>query len=142
MPSRTLSPAALRRLDELLDEWAWRFTRRLSDAPALEAPAVHAMALDTSRSWMTTYEIENDRMTALIPLVNDAVGNLDAFHRRVLETWAAFEHSPGSVMRRIEREIGVAVVRSNRAILTEANLMAAKLALVPRLAEQGVYLPD
>jgi len=142
MPSRTLSPLALRRLDELLDEWAWRFTRRNSDAPTLEAPAVHAMALDTSRSWMTTYEIENDRMAELIPLVNDAIGNLAEFHRRVLETWAAFEHSPGSVLRRIEREIGIAVVRSNRAMLTKENLMAAKLALVPCLAEQGVYLPD
>jgi hypothetical protein len=137
-----LSPAADRRLDELLDEWAWWFTRRNGDAPMLEVSGWHAHALDTSRSWESTFEIESERVVKLVPQVNDAIDNLAEQHRRVLHTWAHFEHSPLSVMRRIEREVGVAVVRSNRAMLTDANLMAAKLALVPRLADEGVYLPD
>ena len=107
------------------------------------SPAAHALALDTSRSWMTTCEIESDRLAALIPVVNEAIGNLAERHRRVLQTWAWVNHYNRSVVRKVEGRVdeGVSVFWSNRAILTEENMAATKVALVPRLAEEGVYVP-
>lgn len=145
MHSRALSAAAERRLDDLLDEWAYWFTRRLEDAPGIEVPSSHAMALDTGKQWRSTYEIEGERMAELSPLVDSAIDNLAEIHRRVLQTWAWVTHYNRGVVRRVERamrEQDPAVFRSNRALLSDESLAAAKRALVPRLADVGIYLPD
>lgn len=143
--SRPLSPHARRRLNDLLDEWAFWWTRRMSEAPALEAPQSHGMAADTGRQWQSTYEIEGDQIAALAPLVDTAIDGMPDPHRRVLHTWAWLTHYNRGVVRRVERamrEQDPAVFRSNRALLSDEAIEAATLALVPRLAEVGVTLPD
>lgn len=140
-PSRALSPAAAHRLDELLDEWAYWFTRRMSDAPGLEAPSSHGMAMDTSRQWKSTFELDGERLAQVVQDVDRAIDALPEQHRRVLQTWAWVHYYNRSVQRRV-REQAPAVFRSNLAILTDEALAAAKEALVRLLPAFGVALPD
>lgn len=135
-----LSQAALRRLDELCEEWARWYCDRWVDRPGLDSQTFGGP--DTGRQWRETYELNDEYLKSQSERVNMAIDNLPDQHRRVLHAWAWENHYNRGVIRRVEKtDTGLRVFTSNRANVTPEALIEAQTALVPFLGWHNVELP-
>lgn len=144
-----LSSSQLRRLDEIVDDWARWFCVRVNPAAHYAAPAIHGRAVDSSRQWESTELILEGILRGVNEVVDVAVDELDEGPRRVLQAWAWQEHYNRQIVARvrareaIERERQAAVFQSRRRgiegpLVTEESVEAAKLSLLPKLRAHGV----
>lgn len=146
-----LSLNQLRRLDEVVDDWARWFCVRPNPAAHYAAPAGYGMAIDTSRQWMHTEEVLDTILRNICAIVDVAVDEMPESHRRVLHAWAWQEHYNRRIVAQvrmreaIERERQASVFRSNQRVqagplVTDETVEDAKRALVPRLIAHGVEI--
>ncbi len=136
-----LSASALRRLDEVCDEWAASWCDRWVDRPDISTPRFGGP--DAGRQWRTTYELDEEELGGTTRRVHMAIEALSAEHQRTLQTWAWENHYNRGLIRSIQRtECGLrhCVFRSNR--VSQAEVDAAKEALAALLSRFNVVLAD
>lgn len=145
MRSRELSRHALRRLDELVEEWGAAECDRWASRPELKQPKTGRLSVTPPRQWLTKAEVSDMQFLESSERINRAIEELTPAHRAVLVHWAWENFYNRGVIRRTERtETGVMhrVFKSNRVNVTEEALADAKLALALILPRVNVELPD
>lgn len=130
MPS--LPVEDLRRLDELVDDWAvWHCAKPNPGKPS--GASLYRNAVDTGRQWQPLSDVVESIARTTARLTDAAIDDMAEAggeeHRRVLESYA-WLHFHRKAMQ-------AAVVRSNR--VTDEQVEAAKLALLPFLRRHGLW---
>ncbi len=139
MPSFALSASAQRRLDELCDAWAVKYTDRWFERPGLAQ--ARWPSLETGKQWRTTYEIDADEVVDTADLLENAILTLAPLHREALWAWAVANHYNRGLVRKATRTatgVTYQMFRSPRG--SEEAVAAAKEALARVLVRFNVEL--
>lgn len=126
MPSETLSLAELRRLDEIVDDWAMFFCKRVAP-DGFESQ--FGDAVDSGRQWRPTHEIVEALANGIGEQVDLCVDELEPPHTRNLHLYARLHF--------LRQTSEMAVWTMQR--LADEDVEAAKLALVPGLKRKGLF---
>ncbi len=140
----------LRRLDELVEDWAVWHCDRHADRPALETAGIWRNVAETKRAWLSVSEQMEDALRSTNDLVDTAIDELPAEMARTLQAWAWENFYNRRIVAEVRKREAIErerqVYRSNRRgadgnrLVTEESVEAAKLALVPRLRAHGIDL--